>query len=205
MIPYADFCLVWDRLYIASARQDLAVMHFYKSAAGLDMQSCMLIFNATSSVLEQVRDLDRDYGLHRICTRFLLTVTLLSLASMARILKGPFAGYLDQVRGYNLFDTGVRFARSCSVQKADFGERCAAFAEKIWKSKKVFRNPDGSINITLRVRNRLSGGPLHDAIRCWKEEFLDLEYMYYAPGMDIGTLLITLLCFLASMYRLTVE
>ena len=188
MIPYADFRSVWDRLYIASARQDLVAMHFYKSATTLDMQSCMLIFNATSNALEQVRDLDRDYGLHCMCTRFLLTTTILSLASMARILKGPFAGYLDQIRGYNLFDTGVRFARSCSVQKADYGERGAAFAEQIWKSKKVFRNPDGSINITLRVRNRFSGGPLHDAIRCWKEEFFDPEYMHSAPGMDIGTL-----------------
>ncbi|KAF4630772.1 hypothetical protein G7Y89_g7363 [Cudoniella acicularis] len=187
VIPYADFRSVWDRLYIASARQDLVVMHFYKSATTLDMQSCMLIFNATSSVLEQVRDLDRDYGLHRICTQFLLTITLMSLACMARILKGPFAEYLDQTRGYNLFDTGVRFARSCSLQKADFGERCAAIAEKIWKSKKVFRNPDGSINITLRVRNRFSSGPWHDTVSCWKEEFFDPECIHYAPGMDIET------------------
>jgi transcriptional regulatory protein LEU3 len=172
-IPYADFCTVWDRLYIASARQDLAAMHFYKSATTLDMQSCMLIFNATSSVLEQVRDLDRDYGLHRICSQFLLTATLLSLACIARILKGPFAGYLDQTRGYNLFESGVRFARSCSLQKGDYGERCAAIAERIWKSNKVFRDPDGSINITLRLRNRLSSGPWHDAVSCWKEEFIN--------------------------------
>jgi hypothetical protein len=129
-----------------------------------------------------------DYGLHRICTQFLLTATLLGLACIARILKGPFAGYLDQTREYNLFDTGVRFARSCSLQKADFGERCAATAEQMWKSKKVFRNPDGSINITLHMRNRLSGGPWHDAIRCWKEEFFDPDCIHFAPGMDIGTL-----------------
>jgi transcriptional regulatory protein LEU3 len=188
MIPYADFRSVWDRLYIASASLDLVAMHFYKSATTLDMQSCMLIFNATSSVLEHVRDLDRDYDLHCICPQLLLTATLLSLACMARILKGPFAGYLDQILGYSLFETSVRFARSCSLQKADFGERCAAIAEKIWKSKKVFRNPDGSINITLRVRNRLSGSPWHDAVRCWKEEFFDPECIHFAPGMDVVTL-----------------
>ncbi|KAI9824846.1 MAG: hypothetical protein M1819_000798 [Sarea resinae] len=187
MISYADFCSVWDRLYVACARQDLVVMHFYKSATTLDVHSCALIFNATSSILEQVRDLDRDYGLHRTCTRFLLTATLLSLASMARILKGPFAGYLDQIRGYNLFETGVRFARSCSVQKGDFAEKCAASAERIWKSKKVFRDPDGSMNITLRVRNRLSCGPWHDAMRCWKEEFFDPDCVHYASDNNIGT------------------
>jgi transcriptional regulatory protein LEU3 len=106
---------------------------------------------------------------------------------MARILKGPFAGYLDQDRGYNLFDTGVRFLRSCSVQKADFAETGAALAEQMWKSKKVFRNSDGSIDITLRVRNRLSSGPLHDVIRCWKEEFFVLEHLHSAPGVDFGT------------------
>ncbi|RDW74907.1 hypothetical protein BP6252_06049 [Coleophoma cylindrospora] len=178
---------VWDRFYIASARQDLAIMHFYKSESTLDMQSCMLIFNATSSVLEQVRDLDHDYGLHRICTRFILAVAVLSVASMARILRGPFVEYLDHIRGYSLLETGVQFLRSCSIQKGDFAERCAMFGEQLWKSKKVFRSPDGSVNITLRVRNRLSAGPLHDAIRCWRKEFYDPEYLHSAPDQDIET------------------
>ena len=162
-------------------------MHFYKSAATLDMQSCMVVFNATSSVLEHIRILDRDYDLHRICSRCIRTSTLLSLASMARILKGPFAGYLDQTYGCNLFETGVCFLRSSSVQKGDFGEKGAAFAERLWNSKKVFRDPDGSINITLRVRSRLSASPLHDVVKCWKEEFIDLQHRHYTPGMDIGT------------------
>jgi transcriptional regulatory protein LEU3 len=172
---------------MAAARQDLANMHFYKSATTLDMQSCMLIFNAVSNVLEQIADLDKNYGLRHKSTRYILTTTLLSLASMARILKGPFAGYIDQIRGYHLFDGGVRFARSCSYQKADYPERIAVFAEQIRRSNKVFRDPDGSINITLRVRNRLSGGPLHDVIRSWKEEFFDAEATHPATSMEIGT------------------
>ncbi|KAI9706882.1 MAG: hypothetical protein M1820_004661 [Bogoriella megaspora] len=184
-----DIYLVWDHLYVAIARQDIAIMHFYKSAATLDVQSCVLIFNAISNVLERIRDLDRDYNLHRICTRSLSTVASLSLASMARVLKGPFAGYLDQIGGYNLYEAGIRFLRSSSVQKGDYRERSAACAEKIWKSKKVFRNPDGSINITLRVRNRLSSGPLHDVVRCWKEEVFDHEYIHSAPGMDVETVI----------------
>jgi hypothetical protein len=57
------------------------------------------------------------------------------------------------------------------------------------EEREVFRDPDGSINITLRVRNRLSGGPLHDVIRCWKEEFFDPEYTHSATGIDIGRLI----------------
>lgn len=171
---------------MACARQDLVIMHFYKSAATLDMQSCNLIFEATANLIERVRDLDTDFNLHNICTRFLLTATLLSIASIARVLKGPFAAFLDQARGYALFEAGVNFVRSCSIQHGDFAMKAAACAEKIWTSKKVFRDPNGSINITLRVRNRLSGAPLHDAIRCWREEFIALETMKSMPGIDIG-------------------
>jgi transcriptional regulatory protein LEU3 len=149
-----------------------------------DVQVCILIFDAASSVLDQVCGLDQSYGLHLGCSRFILTATLLSLASMARILKGPFAAYLDQARGYSLFDSGICFVRSCSVQKGDFADKCATSAEQMWKSKKVFRNADGTINITLRIRNRLSVGPWHDTLACWKEEFFDPECVHYASGTD---------------------
>jgi hypothetical protein len=158
------------------------------------MQSCLLIFKATSSVLQQVCGLDKDLGIHRICPQSLITVAALSMASIARVLRGPFAEYLDQARGGNLVKAGVDFIRSCSIQKGDYGEKTAAFAEQMWKSQKVFRNPDGSVNITLRVRNRLSGGPLYDVVRCWGEEFFDSDNMQSAlvrnngngPSIQIG-------------------
>lgn len=150
------------------------------------MQSCISIFDSTSTVLDQVLTLDREYNLHQICTRHLQTVVILSLACIARILKGPFAAYLDQTKGSNLIENGTQFLRSCSVQKGDFVDRAASLAEQIWKNKKVFRDPDGSVNITLRVRNRLSSGPLLDVLRYWSDQIVD-------PGaitttMDIGRL-----------------
>lgn len=161
-------------------------MQFYKSATTLDMQSCISIFSAASKVLELILSLDQDFALHRDCTRYISTVTLLSLASLARILKGPFAASLDQAQGYNLIETGISFLRSCSVQKGDFAAKCATFGEKLWKSKKIFRDADGSINITLRVRNRLSGGPIHDAIKCWIGEFSEPEFNHVATGISQG-------------------
>lgn len=79
---------------------------------------------------------------------------------MARTLKGLFAAYLDQASGYNLFYSGICFVRSCSTQKGDFADKCASSAEK------MFHNSDGTIDITLRVRNRLSVGPWHEALAC---------------------------------------
>ncbi|KAH7065786.1 hypothetical protein BKA63DRAFT_571934 [Paraphoma chrysanthemicola] len=174
----------WDHLHVDAAILDLSVMQFYKSAKTLDMQSCTLVYDAASDVLERLHNLDQEIDLHRICTRFVFTVALLSLASMARVLKGPFASGLDQMRGHDLLNTGIGFLRSCSIQKGDFPAKCASFGEKMMNSKRMFRDPDGSINITLRVRNRLSGGPIHDAIRSWREEFSGTEFMHVAPGVN---------------------
>ncbi|KAF2030721.1 hypothetical protein EK21DRAFT_64788 [Setomelanomma holmii] len=175
-----------DRLLVAAVVLDLSVMQFYKSATTLNLQSCLLIYNTASEVLEDFRDLDRDLGLHRTCTRHILTIALLGLASMTRILKGPFAESLDQARGYDLVVAGTGFLRSCSIQAGDFPAKCATFGAKMWNSKNIYRNPDGSINITLRVRNRLSGGPIHDAIRCWKQEFSGPDAMHVAPREGLG-------------------
>ncbi|MCJ1313725.1 hypothetical protein MMC25_007405 [Agyrium rufum] len=180
---------VWDRLYLAAARQDLTNMHFYKSSTTLDAQACMSIFNATTHLLEDVRDIDRTSNIRLVSGRFLLITVLLSLASLARVLKGPFAGFLDQSRGSDLYDYGSKFIRASSTQKFDFGEKAAAAVERIWTSKKVFRNPDGSVNITLRLRNRLSAGPWYDVTRCWKEEFIDLDYLTSAPGVEMETVI----------------
>ncbi|ORY10782.1 hypothetical protein BCR34DRAFT_485124 [Clohesyomyces aquaticus] len=183
---------VWDRLYISAARQDLTAMQFYKSVTSLDMQSSVLIFNATTDILTQFRDLDREFVVHRICTRYFHSVALLSLASLARILKGPFAGALDQARGNSLIDAGISFLRSCSISKGDFGAKCASFAENLGSSNRIFREADGSVNITLRVRNRLSAGPIHDIIKYWRDELVGPEFLQAAPGINQGTPLVDL-------------
>lgn len=148
-------------------------MNFYKSAQSLDIQSSLAVFEATASVLELIRDLEKDFRLSTICTRFIFMNTFLGMTFMVRLLKGPFASYLDQVRGSVLFQSSLRFIRSCSLESTDLPERAAAALEQMWKSEKIFRDANGSVDITLRVRNRLSASPIYDAIRWWREEFVE--------------------------------
>jgi len=109
------------------------------------------------------------------------------LSFMARILKGPFAAYLDQERGSALHGTAVLFLKSCSIEKGDLPDRLAIVAEQIWRSEKVFRNADGSVNIALRVRSRLSASPLYDSFRWWKNEFVDHQ-LYTGYSVDTENL-----------------
>jgi transcriptional regulatory protein LEU3 len=163
----------WDYFYIASARQEIAAMHFYKSARTLDIHSSIAVFEAASRVLEHIRDLERDHKLSLICTRYILVTAIMGVLLIVRSLKGPYASYLDQTRGSTLYQIAVLFLRSCSCEKTDFAERVADIVEQIWTSDKIFKNADGSVNISLRIRSRLSASPVYDAIKWWRDEFVE--------------------------------
>jgi hypothetical protein len=188
MIP-DSFPLAWDIFYLAAARQDIAAMHFYKSAKTFDIQSSIAVFEATSKILEQIQDLENDLQLSTICTRFIFMTAFLGMAFMARLLKGPFASYLDYAKGSALYQRVLLFLQSCSLEKTDLPERAATALQQVWKSEKIFKSANGSIDITLRVRNRLSASPIYDAIRWWREEFVEhrREIEPGQPGLAAGT------------------
>jgi len=164
----------WDRLYAAVARQDIAAMHFYKTET-FDVQCAMTIFEASAKVFLLIESMDRDEKLSAHCPRYIFISALVGVASLARILKGPFASYLDMDRGSRLYRVAIDFLKSCSIEKGDLPDRSSTFAEQMWLSDKVFKNPDGTHNIALRIRTRLSGSPVHDAIKWWRDEFVDMR------------------------------
>ncbi|KAK3080568.1 hypothetical protein LTS18_000178, partial [Coniosporium uncinatum] len=162
----------WDRLYISIARQDIAAMHFYKTET-FDVQSAMTIFEASATFFALVEDMEHDQKLSAHCPRYIFSSALVGVAFLARVMKGPFASYLDLDRGSKLYRVAIDFLKSCSIEKGDLPDRSSTFAEQMWLSNKVFKNPDGTPYIALRVRTRLSGSPLHDAIKWWRDEFVE--------------------------------
>lgn len=173
--------LAWDFLYLAASRQDIAAMHFYKSSQTFDLPSSLSVFETTARVLEQIRDLETVSRLSTICTRYIFMTAFMGITFMVRLLKGPFASYLDQARGATLFQNTLVFLQACSLEKTDLPERAATALEQIWRSEKIFKSADGSVDITLRVRNRLSASPVYDAIRWWREEFVEHRH-HIEPG-----------------------
>jgi len=162
----------WDRLYVSIARQDIAAMHFYKTET-FDVQSAMTIFEASATFFALVEDMEHDQKLSAHCPRYIFSSALVGVAFLARVMKGPFASYLDLDRGSKLYRVAIDFLKSCSIEKGDLPDRSSTFAEQMWLSNKVFKNPDGTPYIALRVRTRLSGSPLHDAIKWWRYEFVE--------------------------------
>jgi hypothetical protein len=159
-------------------------MHFFKSLETLDVQSCNSIFSTTVKVLEFIRNQEMNHGLSGSCTRFVFCAVLMGVSLMLRILKGPFSTYFDQEHGSTLFLAAAKFMQSCSVE-GDYPNRFALLAEQLWGSEKVFKDANGTVNIALRVRNRLCLSPLHDTIIRWKEEFGNLRPQA-APSRKAG-------------------
>jgi hypothetical protein len=143
-------------------------MYFFKSAETLDGQCCAFIFEVTATVLKLIQDFNRNGKLSQICARVHLFAALLGTSLMLRILKGPFAPFVDQELGSALYLSTVQFMKSCSIEKGDLPDRVTTFAEQTWSSKRIFKEDNGGI--ALRVRNRLSTSPLYDAMCLWKEE-----------------------------------
>lgn len=184
----ANTSKAWDLLYLAAACQDIAAMHFYKSAQNFDLPSSISVFETTARVLEQIRDFERVSRLSTICTRYILMTAFMGMTFLVRLLKGPFSSYLDQARGSTLYQDTLLFLRACSLEKTDLPDRAATAMEQIWRSEKIFKKIDGSADMTLRVRNRLSASPVYDAIRWWREEFVGHRHDVEPgqPGLSAG-------------------
>jgi len=55
---------------------------------------------------------------------------------------------------------------------------------QLWNSNRVFKGPNGTEAVTLRIRNRLGGSIVLDALVWWREEFGGFMGVYPPPLMD---------------------
>lgn len=101
---------------------------------------------------------------------FFVFATSLSSFIILRLLKGSIASYLDNSAKDNFF-LGVNIMKRLSAESNDMPARLTMMLTQLWNSEKVFKNPDGSESIALKIRTRLVMSPVFDAIWWWREEF----------------------------------
>lgn len=165
-----DRFVAWERFYIATCRLEVTSMYFFKSLEVLDGPTCQSIFNTTLGIFEFVRDQERTHKISSCCPKFITFPVTLGLAVMLRILKGPFAGYVDQERGSTLLHDMINFFKSVSIEHDDKPNKVVRITEQMWKSHNLFKSVDGGVDFALRIRNRLSMSVVTDIGLRWKEE-----------------------------------
>jgi hypothetical protein len=144
-------------------------MHFFKAPDTLDAQSCHSIFDATTRLFELILNQETPHTLCSACPCFVTLAVLMGLSLIVRLVRSPLSTYIDQKRGSRLYLAMVEFLKSCSIERGDSPERGANLAEQLWKSDKLFKGNDGSIDITLHVRNKLASSPMGDLVLRWAE------------------------------------
>jgi hypothetical protein len=155
-----------DLLHVTVAKLEIIAMNFFKST--LSIQVCHFIFDATRKFFEitlRHRDLYESNG---SCPCFLILAILMGQALMVRILKGPCATFVDQELGSKLYLEMSEFLISCSIEKGDASERGSKLAEQLFKSDKIFKDENGTVDVNLHVRDKLSSSLMADMVLRWK-------------------------------------
>jgi transcriptional regulatory protein LEU3 len=150
-------------------------MHFFKSPNSLDAQSCQSIFDATKKLFEMILSRETPHAFSSACPCFVILAALMGASLLLRLLRGPFYIFVDQEHGSRLYVAMVEFLKSCSIEKGDSPDRGAALAENLWKSDKLFKNSNGSLDIALRVRNKFASSPMADLVLRWEDELSNSE------------------------------
>jgi hypothetical protein len=148
-------------------------MHFFKSPNTLNVQSCRSIFNATKHLFNLILSQERRHTLSKACPCFVTVAALLGASLILRLLRGPFAMCIDREHGSTLYLAMTEFLKSCSIGKGDSHDRGATLAVQLWKSDRLFREPDGSIDTALCVRNNFAASLTADLVMRWGDGLPD--------------------------------
>ena len=109
---------------------------------------------------------------------------MLSCHLLLRLLKTSFSRYIDVERAKAALFLGISLHKRMSLQNDDLPARNGVALTQLWNSNRVFKRPNGTEAVTLRIRNRLGGSIVLDALVWWREEFGGLMGIYPPPLMD---------------------
>lgn len=176
----------WEIFHVAICRLEVLAMHFFKPWESIDVQTCQTIFNTVLEVFTFIREQEKNHKLSSFCPRFVIFAIKMGHALMFRLLKGPFASYVDEKLGSLMFHAMINFMKSVSLEDGDKVHRAVTIVEQMWNVDNMFKDSNGNWDIGLRIKHRLSAGVVHEIAIRWRE-----KHLMDRPGgvrQDIGTL-----------------
>ncbi|KAL9053673.1 MAG: hypothetical protein Q9162_004624 [Coniocarpon cinnabarinum] len=166
-----------DRLLHAIAQLQVKCFVFFKIHSPIDEQSLVSLHTISCHIIRSARALDESQDfLSKAPTHFRFGL-LLAAYVLLRLLKSPYAAYLDdEVK--NCFLSTIEMAKRLSAFSGDPPHKHATALTQLLGSQKAFRKSDGSDFTVLRLRTRLTMSIVfavlmdyQDALWWWKEEF----------------------------------
>jgi transcriptional regulatory protein LEU3 len=150
----------------------IQVFHFFISAPYIDEAAFGRLHHVACAVIETIVHYDQAGDLAGMATSYVQKMMVLAALTILRIAKSHLSQAVDAGRSRESYFESIRLAGKMSVQNTDLASRVAGILTQLWSSKKVFRQPDGSIDsLTLQCRNRFSMSIVFDCFWRWRQEF----------------------------------
>ncbi|THZ87905.1 hypothetical protein D6C84_01332 [Aureobasidium pullulans] len=103
---------------------------------------------------------------------YIASALLFASYALLRILKSsiPFlSGETEEAR--TAFFIAIGLTKRLSIDTNDICSKSVTYLTQLWNSSKAFKRADGTDQLGLRARSRLSGSHVVDTIIWWREEF----------------------------------
>ncbi|TIA28089.1 hypothetical protein D6C78_10911 [Aureobasidium pullulans] len=103
---------------------------------------------------------------------YIASALLFASYALLRILKSsiPFlSGETEEAR--TAFFIAIGLTKRLSIDTNDMCSKSVTYLTQLWNSSKAFKRADGTDQLGLRARSRLSGSHVVDTIIWWREEF----------------------------------
>lgn len=121
------------------------------------------------AVIHSINEANEQTGFLSFAPKHFAYHALLAATTLLRLLKSPFAQYLDKTAEATFFQA-IKFERLLSRHVNDIGSKAAQVLSQLWNSKSALRNANGSDLAPLRVRSRLSASVVFDCVLWYREE-----------------------------------
>ncbi|KAL8883067.1 MAG: hypothetical protein Q9192_007470 [Flavoplaca navasiana] len=165
-------------LYLRAAGLHFRLSAFFDSPESQDYRAHLTsLWQATTSFLGRVFDLDTVGGLLLHASNYILQMIIAAGFTLLKLLNSFFADSGKLTHGRDLFLKTIKAIRTISVATNDLPSRLAEVLAQLWKSGgSGLRAGQGQAkslenSLQLKVRCRMSMSLVYDSVWRWREEF----------------------------------
>ncbi|OQU97123.1 Fungal specific transcription factor domain-containing protein [Cladophialophora immunda] len=177
-----------DQLYVNIATLIIHAFNLYKSPTAHDPSTLYDLCASCCQVIESFDKLDKS---GQVCLSgaglYFFYSLMVTCHVLLRLLKTSLSRYIDVERAKTALFLGISLHKRMSVQNDDLPARNGVALTQLWNSTRVFKRPNGTEVIALRIRSRLIGSVVLDGIVWWREEFGGFMGVYPPPLSDNRT------------------
>lgn len=151
----------------ASSRLNMNIFHIYNEThVSLDGPLARLLTTACTT-LDLIEKLCSTTQTSLSPPYHVAYSAILACCCIIRIINTPASSPIDVENATKFLALGINRVKLVSVHPNDMCAKGNTILAQLSKESNIFKHPDGSPDLTVRVRNRLAGGVILDTISRW--------------------------------------